>query len=374
MSEEDKQRQRDRHRRALRHLISHEEELRRKAHKRSRGRPHERTADEDDEATFAKMRRRQHTPPPARHAGGGASHGIEPNRAEFAATVTWLGRGRARVLAADGEHEAMLAADLAAAPRSAIAVGDRVVVHERDDAPPLVAAVQPRRSELARADGDHGERHVLAANVDFAVLVLSADRPRTGLIDRLRAALAGSGARLLVCVNKCDLPHDAEALRLALAPHREQGVAVCIVSAMRGDGMVELRLHIAGTTAAFVGHSGVGKSTLLNALDPDAERTTGEVRAKDGRGRHTTTASSLRRLACGTQLIDTPGVRMFGLVADASDAAAAFPEIAELAVGCRFRDCRHVHEPGCVVRAAVDSGELDASRHAAYLRLLAPDG
>ncbi|MBX3462873.1 MAG: ribosome small subunit-dependent GTPase A [Planctomycetes bacterium] len=371
MSEEDKQRQRDRFRRALRHLIPREEELRRKAGKRLRGRLPERVDDEDEEATFTKMRRQPRTPP-AKSALGDTAAACQPNCAEFAATVTWLGRGRARLLAADGEHEAMLAADLAAAQRSAIAVGDLVVVHERDDAPPLVAAVQPRRSALARACGDHGDRQILAANVDHAVLVLAAERPRTGLIDRLRAALADSGAALLVVVNKCDLPHDAEALRRALDPYRDQGVAVCLVSALRGSGLGELRAHLAGATAAFVGHSGVGKSTLLNALDPGAARSTGEVREHDGRGRHTTTATSLRRLADGTQLIDTPGVRMFGLVAAASDAAAAFPEIAELAAGCRFRDCRHVHEPGCAVRRALETGELAADRHAAYLRLLDP--
>lgn len=373
MSEEDKQRLRDRFRRASRHLISRDEELRRKANKRLRGNLPERADDEDPDATFAKMRPKPRTPP-AKDVRRDTPATIRPNRAEFAATVTWLGRGRARLLAADGEHEAMLPADLAEAQRSAIAVGDLVVAHERDGAPPLVAAVQPRRSELARSDGDHGQRHVLAANVDHAVLVLSAERLRTGLIDRLRVALADSGAALLVCVNKCDLPHDAEELRRALAPYREQGVAVCLVSATRGLGIEALRAHIAGATAAFVGHSGTGKSTLLNALDPGAARSTGKVREWDGRGRHTTTASNLRRLADGTQLIDTPGVRMFGIVAAASDAAAAFPEIAELGADCRFRDCRHVHEPGCAVRLAVATGALAAERHTAYLRLLEPGG
>lgn len=371
MSEEDKQRLQKRFRRQVRHWVSHEEELRRKAAKRHSGHVPERPRDPDDEATFETMRRQPRTPPA--QPGHSKPLPFQQNLAEFLATVTWLGRGRARLLAAFGEQEAMLAADLAAAQRSAIAVGDEVVVHERDGAPPLVVAVQPRRSELTRADGGHDGRHVLAANVDHAVLVLAADRPRTGLIDRLRAALADSGAALLVCVNKCDLPHDAAELGRLLDPYRQQGVAVRLVSARTGIGLEALRAHLAGATAAFVGYSGVGKSTLLNELDPGAERTTGEVRDHDGRGRHTTSASNLRRLADGTQLIDTPGVRLFGLVAAASDAAAAFPEIAELAAGCRFRDCRHVHEPGCAVRRAIDTGELGADRHAAYLRLLPPE-
>lgn len=371
MDEEDKRRLLERFRRQQRHHTSHEEELRRKAHKRQRG---GRFApdDDDDEATFQKMRRQPPTPPIA--PGVAEPPRLQPNRAEFAATVTWLGRARARLLASFGEVEAMLAPDLAAAQRSAIAVGDEVTVHERDGALPLVVRVGPRRSELARADGEHDGRHVLAANVDVAALVLAADRPRTGLVDRLRIALDGSGAALLVVVNKCDLPHDGDALRHAMEPYGAQGVPWCLVSAVRGDGLPELRAVIAGRTAAFVGHSGVGKSTLLNALDPTAERATGEVRERDGRGRHTTSASSLRRLPDGTQLVDTPGVRMFGLVAAADDAAAAFPDLAELAGDCRFRDCRHLHEPGCAVRRAVETGGLDAGRYEAYRRIVLPDG
>jgi ribosome biogenesis GTPase len=372
MDEEDKRRLLERFRRQMRHHTTHEEELRRKAHKRQRGRPAADRDDDDPETTFQKMRRQPPTPPIA--PGIAEPPRMQPNRAEFAATVTWLGRARARLLAPFGEMEAVLAPALAAAQRFAIAVGDEVTAHERDGAQPLVVRVGPRRSELARSDGEHDGRHVLAANVDVAVLVLTADRPRTGLIDRLRLALDGSGASLLVCINKCDLPHDADALRSALAPYEAQGVPWCVVSAVRGDGMEGLRTTIAGRTAAFVGHSGVGKSTLLNALDPTAERATGEVRERDDRGRHTTSASSLRRLPDGTQLIDTPGVRMFGIVAAADDAAAAFPDLAELAGGCRFRDCRHLHEPGCAVRRAVDTGGLEAARYAAYRRIVLPDG
>lgn len=363
MSEESKERQRQRYLRQQRHLISHEENKRRKAEKRAR--PQRREQHEhDDEATFEKMHRRHVDSGPSTHAPR-----TMPNRAELQGTVTWIGRGRIRVLVLGEEQPALLADDLARRQRSAVAIGDEVELHERDGAEPLVVAVLPRRSELARADGEHGERHVLAANVDVVVLVLAASRLRAGLIDRLRLSTAGSGAQLLVVVNKSDLPHDEDERERALAPHRQAGVAVLVTSALTGVGMAELRAAIAGRCAAFVGHSGVGKSTLLNALHPAGGRDTGAVREHDDRGRHTTTASSLVPLDDGTRLVDTPGVRMFGLVADANDAAAAFAEIVELGQGCRFRDCRHLHEPGCAVRAAVDAGTLEQDRYNAYRRL-----
>lgn len=174
----------------------------------------------------------------------------------------------------------------------------------------------------------------------------------------------------MVCINKCDLPHDSEARDQTLARYRDRGLPVLLAAALRGDGIEGLRAMLQGTTAAFVGHSGVGKSTLLNCLDTEAERPTANVRASDGRGRHTTTASSLRQLADATRLLDTPGVRMFGLVAEASDAAVAFPEIVELSASCRFRDCHHQHEPGCAVHAGTIDGSPEVSRYEAYLRLI----
>ncbi|MCA8975033.1 MAG: ribosome small subunit-dependent GTPase A [Planctomycetes bacterium] len=366
MSDDSKERTRQRFRRQLRHLTSYEEEKERKANRRTRGRWSE--ADDGDDATFSKMHRR---PPGSLSSGHRREAQFVPNRAEWPATVVWLGRGRARVLAEDGEHEALIARDLAAAQRSALAVGDAVTVHERTDAEPLIVAVEPRRSELARASGEHDDRHVLAANIDFVVLVLTAERLRIGLVDRLVLATGGSGAELVLCINKCDVPHDVAARDAALQPWRQRGIPVIATSARTGENVDALHAVLIGRTAAFVGHSGVGKSTLLNRLDPASARPTGEVRERDGRGRHTTTASSLVRLPCGTRLVDTPGVRMFGLVASASDAAVAFPEIVEIAARCRFRDCRHVHEPGCAVRAAVESGALGQERYDAYRRLVA---
>lgn len=369
MSEDSKEQQRQRHRKAMKHIKTRAEEQQLEQARRARAAKRPVRDDLDDEATFQKIRH------PERVLGPSRPPTFDPNTAEGRGSVVRLDRGRALVLTSEGERAAMLAAALASRQQTDIAVGDEVVLHERAGAPPLVVGVLPRRSELSRADPDLPERRrVLAANVDLVVLVLVADRLRVGLIDRLVLALSGSGAALAVCVNKCDLPHDAGACERALAPHVAAGLPVAMVSAVRGDGIDALAALCRGRTCAFVGHSGAGKSTLLNALDPDRTRATGPVRADDGRGRHTTSSSHMSVLANGTRLIDTPGVRAFGLADGTTDAIEAFPEILDLAASCRFRDCSHRTEPGCAVRAAVDEGSLDPTRHAAFLRLRAGDG
>ncbi|MEZ6036420.1 MAG: ribosome small subunit-dependent GTPase A [Planctomycetota bacterium] len=365
MSEERKQQQRDRYLRQQKHWRSREEEQQldevRKARRAERRRGGGAARGGDDE-TFAPIRRQHAQLPPQQ------KQAVVPNTAEARGVVVWLGRGRARVATADGEVAAQLAPELAREQQAAIAVGDDVALHLRGAADAVVVAVGERRSELARTDPhDAARRRVLAANVDVVVLVLTAGRLRTGLIDRLRMALAEVDAELVVFVNKADLEHDAAALDAALQPYRAQGLAVFVGAALTGAGVEAFAERLRGRAVAVVGHSGVGKSTLLNRLDPELQRPTAEVREKDQRGRHTTTATSLRMLADGTRLIDTPGVRAFGL--EESDALAAFPDIAELGRGCRFRDCAHDREPGCAVRAAVTDGGLAAERHVAYLRL-----
>ena len=367
----DKQNQRDRYQRQGRHQRSREDERQladaRRARRQQR-RPRRGGAVDDDGAgdePHQRMRRRERVLSRATRTAP-----VVPNAAQHDALVVWLSRGRARVLGPHGERDATLAPDLAATQQTSIAVGDRVVVHERDGGQAFVVAVAERSSELVRSDpGNDQRRRVLAANVDVVVLVLTANRPRIGLIDRLQLALEGSGARLAVCINKCDLEHDRAGLEFALRPHRELAVPIAVVSAVRGDHIEELQALVRGRAVAFVGHSGVGKSTLLNCLDPEHARATAAVRAGDGKGRHTTTASSLRVLADGTRLIDTPGVRAFALPEGKDDAIAAFADVLAFADGCRFRDCAHVHEPGCAVRAAAESGALDAARYRAFLRL-----
>ena len=238
-----------------------------------------------------------------------------------------------------------------------------------------IEGVVPRRSCLARSDPGNPHRELaIAANVDVAVIVAAAVDPplRPGLVDRFLLGLERGGIDPVVCVNKVDLldAEGARELEGLLVPYVELGLDVVRCSAAEGAGVDELRSLLRAKTCVFVGHSGVGKSSLLNALDPGGERSTGDVRAYDGRGRHTTTSSSLRELADGTCVIYTPGVRSFGLAQlTLPELRAAFPELEELASSCRFPDCTHVHEPDCAVEAALEEGRLHAARVDSYRRL-----
>lgn len=285
--------------------------------------------------------------------------------------VTQVQRDRVRVQGDAGPRVALLDAK---SPQAC--VGDEVWVEERSDGELRLAAIAPRRSVIARRDpGDPRRELVQAANVDVAAIVASAARPafRPGLVDRFLITLERGGVTPLLVLNKVDLVPEGpelEALQGALTPYVELGVEVIETSAESGTGLEALRTRLQGETCVFVGHSGVGKSTLLNALDPGHRRDTGSGREFDGKGRHTTTSSELVFLPGGTRLIDTPGIRTLSLTRlEAAELAACFPDLVQAASRCRFRDCTHLVEPDCGVRAAVESGELRRSRFEVYARL-----
>jgi ribosome biogenesis GTPase len=344
-----------------------------------RKRPRRRAWDDDDGTTVERMERsaRLDRGAPAPNEADSAGPDDDPESGSGAdGRVVAVSQGRVVVRRDGVDVDVRLSQELARTQQSTVAIGDTVDV-VGEGAAAMVARVGPRRSSLARPDpaNPHRER-VLAANVDVAVVVLSVVAPplRPALVDRFLVAIEYGGVEPALCVNKTDLlERDGhERVDEVLAPYRALGIPCVLTSAESGRGIEELRALVAGRTSVFVGHSGVGKSSLLNSLDPDGARDTGGVREGDGKGRHTTTSSSLFDLGDGTSVIDTPGIRTFGLwQQDAGELVRAFREFDEPSAHCRFRDCTHVHEPDCGVRAAVEDGRVASSRYEAYLRLRA---
>jgi ribosome biogenesis GTPase len=263
------------------------------------------------------------------------------------------------------ERPAMLPAAL----HGVAAVGDWVLCERLADGGAVLRRVLSRRSALTRqvAGAATGEQ-VLAANVDLVMLVEPLDTgPNLRRLERMLAAVRASGAGPAVLLTKADRcldPQDAVEAVSALSP----GMPVRVVSARAGEGLEAVRALVPpGTTAVLVGQSGVGKSTLVNALLGGPVEAIGELDA-EGRGRHTTTWRRLWPLPSGGLLVDGPGIRELQLWAG-EGVAAAFDDVATLAAGCRFNDCAHRDEPGCAVLAAVASGALDAPRLASYQKL-----
>lgn len=283
-------------------------------------------------------------------------------------------RGAYVVWAASGAGRARLAGKLRARleEEGFPAVGDWVVLEGTPgpDRTAVIEEILERRTVFSRgAAGRPGRTQVVAANIDvvFAVCGLDADF-NVRRIERYLARIWASGARPEVILNKADLCANA-AERISEVESRCPMTPVHAASALLSEGLAGIRAGIGeGMTAAFVGSSGAGKSTLINALLGEERMATAEVRANDGRGRHTTTHRELFLLPGGGLLLDTPGMRELALV-DEDGLDSVFDDIAALSARCRFRDCRHDTEPGCAVKEAVGSGELSPGRLEHYRKL-----
>ena len=266
-----------------------------------------------------------------------------------------------------------------------VAVGDRVQFALQDDGTGLIHEVCDRRNYIVRrATKLSKQTHVIAANIDLLCVVATLGLPRTstGFIDRLLVTAEAYHIPACILFNKSDLLSLDPALREAQdelsSLYRAVGYSVLEVSALDGTGITELKDMIAGRTVLFSGHSGVGKSALLNALCPDLALRTGELSDWSLKGRHTTTFAEIFPIqlkASGSRqqtfLVDTPGIKEFGMVDfTPQELSHFFPEMRAVLGGCHFANCTHRHEPQCAVRQAVDDGLIPLSRYQNYLNIL----
>lgn len=257
-----------------------------------------------------------------------------------------------------------------------VVVGDEVACEADEGGDYVIADILPRRNYvIRRASNLSKESHIIAANVDQALLMASLRSPETPteFVDRFLVTCEAYKVPVTILLSKLDL-QDAEAVAEFRAVYEGAGYRVLEVSVREGRGVEEVRELLAGRTTLVSGNSGVGKSTLIQAIDPSLDIRTGEISESHHKGRHTTTFSTMYPLAGGGAVIDTPGIKGFGLIdIDEAELWHYFPEMMRVAPACRFYNCTHTHEPGCAVVEAVREGKIAYARYESYLKILDED-
>jgi ribosome biogenesis GTPase len=258
-------------------------------------------------------------------------------------------------------------------------VGDRVTVTSSDGNRGVIEAVLPKRSALARPDPFHNHlKQVIVANADQVLIVASWLEPPLWpeLIDRYIIGAERNRLVPALCVNKMDLAEDREEVQRSVAPYLVLGYRVLFASALTGEGTAALRTLMQGKITVLAGLSGVGKSSLLTAIQPDLNLRVGDVSTHwGGQGQHTTTQVNLFALDDESYVADTPGIREFSVAGlQPRELIRFYPDIGTFAARCRFADCSHTHEPGCEVKAALHEGQLSETRYHAYCQILAELG
>lgn len=258
-----------------------------------------------------------------------------------------------------------------------VAVGDHVSLDVKPDGTAFIVAIEPRRNYIIRrASNLSKEFQIIASNLDQALLVVTLTQPETSttFIDRFLATAEAYRVPTVLAINKTDLLDDAEGRELIDAVaglYRHIGYEVITLSTLTGEGLDELKQALLGKTTLLSGNSGVGKSSIINRILPEARLRVGDISQVHHTGMHTTTFSEMLALPDGGWLIDTPGVKGFGTIDfEREEVAHFFPEIFETARNCRYGNCTHTHEPGCAVRDAVEQHLISESRYASYLSIL----
>lgn len=257
-----------------------------------------------------------------------------------------------------------------------VAVGDNVSISLREDNTAYINDILPRRNYIVRkASNLSKQSHILAANVDTCLLVVTVNYPATSttFIDRFLASAEAYRVPVVLLFNKTDLYNDEEhaTLDTLIALYKKIGYRCIRTSTTTGEGIDEVKEVVQGGVSLLAGNSGVGKSSLVNAISPETAARIGEISKIHNKGMHTTTYSEMFELMPGSYLVDTPGVKGFGTYnMEIEEIADYFLEIFEHSRECRFGNCTHLHEPGCAVLAAVESGEIALSRYASYLSMI----
>ena len=255
-----------------------------------------------------------------------------------------------------------------------VAVGDRVL-YEGD----TITEVLPRRNYVIRRSTNLSRQaHIIAANVDMAYIVVSLYFPEVKLpfLDRILVTCGVYGIPVTIVLSKTDMYRSEapEAMAAFHSIYEGAGYPVLETSVLTGEGISFLREACSGRVNLFSGESGVGKSSLIKALDPSLDPKIGEISEAHLQGKHTTSLYQMYPLATGGYVIDSPGIRGFGLVdLEKEEIYKYFPEMLQASAGCRFTPCTHTHEPGCAVKAAVDSGSISSERYNSYLGMLEED-
>ena len=259
-----------------------------------------------------------------------------------------------------------------------VVVGDVVRVEEDEQGGYVISAIEPRRNYIIRrASNLSKESHIIGANIDRALLIVTLHSPSTPVefVDRFLVTCEAYNVPVTIVLGKADTltgEHEAEAEEFT-AIYQDAGYDLIRLSSTTGEGIAQIRELLKGHTTLIAGNSGVGKSTLVSVIDPELDIRTGEISESHHKGKHTTTFSTMYRIEEG-YIIDTPGIKGFGLIdIDSKELCRYFPEMMRLAPDCRFYNCTHTHEPGCAVQEGVKQGIVAWSRYESYLKILDED-